>query len=214
VLDPEVLLLDEPFSALDAPTREALIDDLDQVLRDSRATTVFVTHDRAEALRLGDRIAVMIGGRIRQVAAPEDVFGAPADEEVAAFVGVETIVPGRLTCLRDGLATVEVSGVTLQAAPLTDPGEEVLVCVRPEDVVVAPLPEGPRATSARNHLPATVSRIVTAGPHVRVLLDAGFPLVALITRQSLEELELAAGSRVEASFKATAVHLIPHRRQA
>jgi tungstate transport system ATP-binding protein len=216
VLEPEVLLLDEPFSALDAPTREALIDDLDDALRDRRATTVFVTHDRAEALRLGDRIAVMIGGGIRQVGTPAEVFGAAADEEVAAFVGVETIVRGRVTCLSDGLATLEVCGVSLQAAPLVDPSEDVLVCIRPEDVIVARLAADAPASSARNHVPATVVRVLPAGPHVRVVLDAGdagFQLVALITRQSLEELELAPGSRIEASFKATAVHLIPHRRQ-
>jgi tungstate transport system ATP-binding protein len=213
VLEPEVLLLDEPFSALDAPTREALIDDLDDALRDRRATTVFVTHDRAEALRLGDRIAVMIGGGVRQVGAPAEVFGTAADEEVAAFVGVETIVPGRVVCLSDGLATLDVSGVSLQAAPLVDPGEDVLVCIRPEDVIVASLAKDAPASSARNHVPATVVRVLPAGPHVRVVLDAGFQLVALITRQSLEELELVPGSRIEASFKATAVHLIPHRRQ-
>jgi tungstate transport system ATP-binding protein len=212
VLEPEVLLLDEPFAALDAPTRESLIDDLDRILRARQTTTVFVTHDRSEALRLGDRVAVLIGGRIRQIGAPSEVFGAPADEEVAAFLGVETIVPARLVCLQDGLATLEVSGVTVQAAPAADPGADVLACLRPEDVVVARLPEEPRSTSARNHLPATVERIVPAGPHLRVELNAGFPLVALITKQAREDLELSEGSRVEASFKAMAVHLIPRHR--
>jgi tungstate transport system ATP-binding protein len=212
VLEPEVLLLDEPFAALDAPTRETLIDDLDRILRGRNTTTVFVTHDRSEALRLGDRVAVLIDGRIRQIGEPSVVFGAPADEEVAAFLGVETIVPAKLVCLRDGMATLDVSGTTVQAAPALDPGEEVLACLRPEDVVIARLPEEPRTTSARNHLPATVTRILPAGPHIRVELDAGFPLVALITKQAREDLELAPGSRVEASFKAMAVHLIPHRR--
>src|SRR3989304_7854046 len=88
-------------------------------------------------------------------------------------------------------------------------GGGVRVRRRREAVVVAPAPARPAATSARNRLSAVVRRVVNTGPQVRVELDAGFPLVALITKQSLEELGLAEGSPVVASFKATAVHLIP-----
>jgi len=210
-LEPEVLLLDEPFAALDEPTRQALIDDLDRALTETGTTVVFVSHDRAEALRLGDRVAVIIGGLIRQVGPPSQVFAAPADEEVAAFLGVETIVPGCISAVEEGLAVVEVSGGRVEAASaLEGPGAgEVLVCLRPEDVVLSPADDRPPATSARNRLPAVVRRVVRSGAQARVELDAGFPLVALITKQSLEELSLEAGSRVVASFKATAVHLIP-----
>jgi tungstate transport system ATP-binding protein len=211
-LDPEVLLLDEPFSALDQPTREELLDDLSAALRDTGVTTVFVTHDRAEALRLGDRVAVMMGGSIRQVGTAAEVFAAPVDEEVAAFVGVETIVSGRVQSLADGLATIDVGGATVQAvAPSLDSGGEVLVCLRPEDVVLEPAGLDSRPTSARNHLPGAVRRITTVGGQVRVVLDCGFTLVALITKQSLEEMGLSVGDEVVASFKATAVHVIPRR---
>jgi len=210
-LEPEVLFLDEPFAALDAPTREALIDDLDGVLAGQSLTTVFVTHDRSEALRLGDRVAVLMDGRIRQTGTPSEVFGAPVDEQVAAFVGIETIRPGRVRCLDEGIATVDMGGQTVEAAAAGQPGGEVLVCLRPEDIVLSSLTGAEAATSARNRLPATVRRLAPAGPHIRVELDAGFPLVALVTKHSKEELGLAPGSRVLASFKATAVHLIPHR---
>ena len=212
VLEPELLLLDEPFAALDAPTRQALIDDLDAVLSGRRMSTVLVTHDRAEAVRLGDRVAVLIGGRIRQIGRPSEVFGAPADEEVAAFVGIETMQPGRVECSRDGLVTVIAAGRAIEATGTAEPGAEVLVCLRPEDIVLAPASTGESPTSARNRLPAVVRRVLPAGPNLRVELDAGFPLVALITKQSGEELALAPGARVVAQFKATAVHLIPHRR--
>jgi tungstate transport system ATP-binding protein len=209
-LDPEVLLLDEPFSALDQPTREELLDDLSDALRDTGVTTVFVTHDRAEALRLGDRVAVMMGGSIRQVGTAAEVFAAPVDEEVAAFVGVENIVRGRLQSLVDGLATIDVSGAVVQAmAPSLDSGGEVLVCLRPEDVVLEPARLDSHATSARNHLRGTIRRITTLGGQVRVVLDCGPTLVALITKQSLEDMGLAVGDEVVASFKATAVHVIP-----
>ncbi len=208
-LEPEVLLLDEPFAALDEPTRQALIDDLDRALGETATTVVFVSHDRAEALRLGDRVAVIIGGRIRQVGPPSQVFAAPADEEVAAFLGVETIVPGRIHAVEEGLAVVEVAGCRVEAASALQMDGEVLLCLRPEDIVLSPAEDRPTASSARNRLPSVVRRVVRAGAQARVELDAGFPLVALITKQSLEELSLEAGSRVVASFKATAVHLIP-----
>ena len=210
-LEPEALLLDEPFAALDAPSRDALVDDLERALALTNTATVFVTHDRAEALRLGDRLAVLIGGRVRQVGTPQDVFAMPVDEEVAAFVGIETIAPGRVLSLAGGLAVVDVAGQLVEAVAAHEPGADVLVCLRPEDVILSPASDHPSPTSARNHLPAVVSRILSTGPHARVQLDAGFSMVALITKQSLDDLALAPGSRVVASFKATAVHLIPHR---
>ena len=208
-LEPEVLLLDEPFASLDEPTRQALIDDFDRALGDTGTTVVFVSHDRSEALRLGDRVAVMIGGRLRQVGPPTQVFAAPADEEVAAFLGVETIVPGCVRSLERGLAVVELAGCRVEAAVATEASGEVLVCLRPEDVVLSPADDNTPTTSARNRLAAVVRRVVNVGAQARIELDAGFPLVSLITKQSLEELSLCAGSRVVASFKATAVHLIP-----
>jgi tungstate transport system ATP-binding protein len=210
-LEPEVLLLDEPFAALDEPTRQALIDDLDRALGETGTTAVFVSHDRAEAQRLGDRVAVLIGGRLRQVGPPPQVFAEPADEEVAAFLGVETIAPGRVVSVQQGLAVVDVAGCHVEAAADVREGAEVLVCLRPENVVLARAEEQPPASSARNRLAATVRRVVNAGAQARVEMDAGFPLVALITKQSLEELSLGVGTPVVASFKATAVHLIPRR---
>jgi tungstate transport system ATP-binding protein len=86
VLEPQLLLLDEPFSALDPPTRSRLLADLDGLLKDTSTTTVFVTHDLPEAAQLAGRMAVIIGNRLRQVGNPELVFGSPADKEVASFV--------------------------------------------------------------------------------------------------------------------------------
>jgi len=212
VLEPEVLLLDEPFSALDAPTRQALIDDLVAMLAGTSMATVFVTHDRAEALRLGDRIAVLMGGRVRQVGTPAEVFGSPVDEEVAQFVGAETIVAGRVQAIADGVAMVSVAGHLVEGSG--EPaaiGDDVLVCLRPEDVALGAVHEGGLPTSARNHLPARVTRIVPSGPFLRVEVDAGFPLVALITKQSREDLGIEPEVRVMATFKASAVHLIRKR---
>jgi tungstate transport system ATP-binding protein len=209
VLEPELLLLDEPFAALDQPTRERLIEDIGGILREDRTTTVLVTHDRAEALALADRVGVLMGGRLLQVGETASVFRAPVSEEVARFVGVETILDCQVTGQDGTLALLEVGGATLAVAQAARPGEWVRLCLRPEDVTLAPGPLRVDPSSARNRLPGSVVRLVPAGPHVRAVLDCGFPLVALVTARSVEELGLREGAPVVAQFKATAPHLLP-----
>jgi len=97
VLDPELLLLDEPFSALDPPTRDELLLDLETILRETGITTVFVTHDRNEAYMLGNRVAVVIGGRVLQIGATAEVFAQPVNEEVARFVRPPLLMPRQIT---------------------------------------------------------------------------------------------------------------------
>lgn len=209
-LEPELLLLDEPFSALDAPTRSVLLGDLRQLLRETRTTTVFVTHNQEEALGLGDRVAVLLGGRLHQVDTPERVFSTPSDEKVAAFVGVETIVPGRVVAWSDGLARVQVNGQLLSVPFEGALGEDVLICLRPEDVTLLSGDTPDFASSARNRLSGMVVHLSSHGRFYYVTVDCGFPLVAMITAQSLRELGLIEGLQVVATFKATAVHVI-HR---
>ena len=208
-LEPEVLLLDEPFSSLDQPTRESLIDELAGVLQETGVTAVFVSHDRDEAARLAHRVAVLAGGRLRQAGPTAEVFSSPADETVAAYVGVETVAPGRVVESRDGIVLLQVGDAQVEAAGSLSVSE-ALVCIRPEDVVLAPAGVDV-ADSARNHLRGVVRRVTPSGAEARVEIDCGFRLVASITRRSLEDLHLDAGSPVVASFKATAVHLIPRR---
>jgi molybdopterin-binding protein len=208
VLEPDVLLLDEPFAALDAPARAALIPELGAILRADAITTVLVTHDRAEAQAMADRVAVLLDGRIRQLDETSRVFWAPASEEVARFVGVETIVDGEVIGVEGDLATVAVGGRLLQVAARAVTGERVRVAVRPEDVVLVPAPTVWPATSERNRLPGVVQGIVASTPFVRVVVDCGFPLVAAVTSRSVSELGLAPGVAVTAVFKATAAHVI------
>jgi len=207
-LQPEVLLLDEPFSALDAPTRAALLEDLELILSEASLTAIFVTHDRAEALALGDRIAVLIGGRIQQLGTPQEVFASPASEEVAAFVGVETILPGEVVGTHEGLSVVAVNGAHLEVVGEHPRGQKVLVCLRPEDVTIAPAGDSRRPTSARNSLTGQIARLAPLGPLYRVVVDCGFPVVAAITRRSCLDLGLEVGQPVVATFKASAIHVI------
>ena len=206
VLEPDVLFLDEPFAALDAPTRAALVPDLAAILRADGVTTVLVTHDRGEAQALADRVGVIVGGRLLQVDETACVFGAPTSEEVARFVGVETILAGQVIDARDGLADVDVAGHALQIASSARPGQRVRIGIRPEDVTLMTIAARGQS-SARNHFPGTVVRLVPGSP-VKVTLDCGFPLVAAVTTRSVADLRLAPGVQVTAAFKASAAHVI------
>ncbi|OGO64439.1 MAG: hypothetical protein A2030_00555 [Chloroflexi bacterium RBG_19FT_COMBO_50_10] len=207
-LQPELLLLDEPFSALDAPTRARLLQDLHALLSQTDITTIFITHDLDEALLLGDRVAVLLGGVLRQVGRPQDVFTAPSDAEVAAFVGVETVIAGIVSTSHNGQVIVEADGLHLEAVGDAPAGTHVLFCLRPEDITLSH-PENNMVSSARNHLNGHILRMTPSGPLVRVVVDCGLPVVALITRGSASEMKLTQGQLVTATFKATAVHLIP-----
>jgi len=209
VLEPDLLLLDEPFSALDPLTREALTETFHRLQRQTRVTALFVTHDRLEALRLADRIAVMDRGEILQIGTPEEVFGQPVNETVASFVGIETILRGRVESQVAGFAEVRVSsGERVATASSFAAGTPVTLCIRPEEVTLLAPTEVPLSSSARNHFPARVTRILPWGVALKVHLDCGFPLVAFVTRPSVEILNLHEGGTVIATFKATAVHVI------
>jgi tungstate transport system ATP-binding protein len=211
VLDPDVLLLDEPFASVDVAARAQLVEDTERLLRETARACLLVTHDLDEASRLGARMAVVVNGRLRQEDAPQRVLAAPVDPEVAAFVGVETRLPGRLLSVRDGLGTVTVEGRPIEAVTSLPPDGNVLCCLRPEDVtlrVIGPLSPPSQVTSARNRLTGVVVNLAAKGPLVHVTVDCGVVLVAAVTRTSAIEMGLREGERVEASFKATAVHLI------
>jgi molybdenum ABC transporter ATP-binding protein len=206
---PRLLLLDEPFAALDAPTRARLRRDVRALLQTTGTPAVLVTHDRTEALALGDSIAVLVGGRVRQAGAIADVFSHPADADVAASLGVEAVLPARVLGTASGIVELAVDDVMLHAAE-RDPiaaGAQVYACIRAEDVTLET--GGVSHASTRNHLAARVVHISSEGPIDRVTLDCGFALDALITRRSRDELKLAAGMRVTAAIKATSIHLVP-----
>jgi tungstate transport system ATP-binding protein len=204
---PEILFLDEPFSSLDPPSRETLIEDLERILRQTGTTAVFATHDRMEALRLSDRIAVMKEGRVLQIGSPSEVMNQPVDEFVASFVGVETILTGEVTRREGGSFIASILGQEVEAVGEIQVGEQVAFCIRPENVTLT-VPPRQETTSARNVFFGWIVKVVPMGLFHRVHLDCGFPLVAYVTSHSLEGLSLTAGKEIYASFKATAIHVI------
>ncbi len=210
VLRPEILFLDEPFSALDSRTRGELVNDLSHILAETGTTAVITTHEQGEAARLAHRLAVMQGGRIVQLGGLREVLNHPEDPFVAAFVGMETLLKGQVVTCRDGLLFLRVrkdSGDrAMVALGEAQPGQTVLVGVRPEHVALSLQTDN--TSSARNAFPGTVTKVIPHGPFFKIELDCGFFLTAFVTAQSLSELDLQPGRPVVASFKATAVHLI------
>ena len=207
---PRLLLLDEPLSALDTPTRLSLRGEVRHILTREGIPSVVVTHDRSEALALADTAVVLVDGSVRQVGPVAEVFDRPVDADVARVVGVETALPATVVGVDQGLARVLLGGHYLTAVldvPAV-PGDDVYVCIRAEDISLEVGPGG-AGTSPRNHLPAIVTGVIEEGAVVRISLDAGVHLTSVITRPAAAELAIAPGRHVTAVIKSTAVHLIP-----
>jgi molybdate transport system ATP-binding protein len=207
---PRLLLLDEPLSALDRPSQQRLRKELRGLLRTLDIPTVLVTHDRTEALQLGDRLVVMDQGRACQSGDIQQVFDRPTDPAVARILGVETVVLGSVEALSDGMATLAVGPARILAADPGGLGRQAFICIRGEDVAVERGGGPGPGTTARNRLPARITALHPEGSLVRISLDAGFPLESLVTRQACADLGLVEGDSVCAILKAAAVHLIPH----
>jgi tungstate transport system ATP-binding protein len=207
---PDVMLLDEPFASLDPRSREPLIEDMQAILRTTKTTTVLVTHDLAEALRLSDRIAVMTRGAIRQTGSPEDVMNAPMDEFVASFLGIGTILKGKVRESAADSAVVSVSGRDVESAGHFRAGETVALCIRPENIVLSVVSEGfsEAGPGGGNVFSCTVTGVTSMGRSHRITLDCGFPLVTYVSARSREDLGLMEGRRVTASFTALAVRAV------
>jgi molybdate transport system ATP-binding protein len=202
---PDVLLLDEPLSALDARTRAGAARELAAVLREVQAPALLVTHDFAEAAQLGDRVGVIDAGRVVQEGTPTELAAAPRSAFVADFTGA-VVLTGHARSAPDGLTHVELDGGGAVAS--ADRGEgRVAVSVYPWEIAVEPEGEAPHG-SAQNRLPAEVLSVTIVGNRVRLGLVAPQPLAAEITRASAEALDLRAGARVTATWKAAATRLV------
>ena len=205
---PSVLLLDEPFAALDPSTRASLRRTLLALQRKERVTILQVSHDFDEALRLGDLVAVLADGKVLQQGTPEEVFRRPNSAFVAQFTGAGNVLAGEVTQTgateNDGrfMGRFRAAGLELDVvADRTGPCHAV---IRPEEVLVSREP----LTAARNHLRATIERVERLGPVAYIYCDAGRPLVATVTSTGAEAMSLGPGSVVSLTIKATAVLLV------
>ncbi len=208
---PQVLLLDEPFSALDPRRRSRIRREVRSIHQQIGCTVLQVTHDFAEAGLLGDLAIVMDAGGVAQAGPPSAVFQRPATADVAEFLGVENVYAGTVTPAptSNGAGEARILDIALAEAPIhftavgeAGPGPAHAV-LRAEDVVISRVaPE----SSARNCFAGSVIDVSPAGALTRVTVDAaGLSIAAVLTTQSAKELALAPGVAVFASFKATAV---------
>ncbi|MBK9991523.1 MAG: molybdenum ABC transporter ATP-binding protein [Verrucomicrobia bacterium] len=206
---PKLLLLDEPLAALDAERKAAILPYLQRVRDEFGVPVLYVSHVPQEMLALCDDMAVLADGRLLQHGPVEEVFRRPSCPAVARIVGVETVVPGRVLGGEGELVAVSVGKSRLVGLGDQLPAgtTDVLVSIRAEDVLLVNAGSA-AGVSARNCLSCKVTALVTEGATVRVELDCGFALTALLTRQAVAELHLAPGCEVMALIKAPSVHLI------
>jgi len=211
VVHPRVMLLDEPLSALDPERREELQRELMRIHLAVGTTIIHVTHDFEEAISLGDRIAVMHGGKILQTGTPETIFRRPASEFIARFVGVRNVFPAEIKAAATE-ETVLLAHNGLEVAALTRLKGKCHFSIRPEDIILS---KEMLQSSARNHFPGTVTAIANRGMLVYITIAVKpknnpslvTQFICAITHRSHDEMALETGDKVTISFKASAVHV-------
>lgn len=202
--NPKVLLLDEPFSALDENTKANLISEMKELHRKEGITFIHVTHSQEEAMILADRIGIIMNGTIVQVGTPEEIFYKPKTKEIARFVKIENIWEGKVIEKRNEEIIIEIKGKKIVAiSNHFKVGDEVRLIIRPEDVVI-----GEGNTSARNVFKGIVSDIIKHGFYNIVRIDCGFQVEAAVTKQSIENLNIKEGKNINIFFKATSIQVI------
>ena len=211
--EPRILLLDEPLSAIDEGTKLSIISDLKRINREMHLPILYVTHNRDEAISLGDRVIVFEQGLVVAQGLPIEVFGAPVTTSVARLTGIENIFSGRVVGKSEaaGTMTVEVSdgrGVCRVEVPFGNQaqGEHLTIAVPSGDILLAT--EEPVATSLRNRLPGRISAIEDKVNRTVVSVNSGVTWNASVTRQAVQELGLTEGKDVWLAFKTHSCHLL------
>jgi molybdate transport system ATP-binding protein/molybdate/tungstate transport system ATP-binding protein len=201
-VQPDVLLLDEPLSALDPQTREEVQYELHQLQRLLHITILHVTHDFEEAIALGDRIAVIGDGEVKQVGTPEQIFRQPNSEFVARFAMSRNIFPGVIENSDSGDCLFKTGNTAFIVTNKNNGATRATV--RPEDVLIS---LEPFHSSARNTFAGKITRIIDKGSTLYITVDLPPEISALITQNSFREMGLTVGLQVYVTFKASSVHI-------
>jgi molybdopterin-binding protein len=199
---PEILLVDEPLSALDPETKENVQQELRALHRKLGITILHVTHDFEEAISLGNHIAVIGEGQLKQTGTPDEIFRRPNSEFVARFAMARNILQGEVI-KKPGKDVVFRTGNT-ELVVVSEEEGEFHASLRPEDIILS-LEE--IHSSARNCFRGTITRILDKGSTLYITVDVPPELSSLVTRHSFEEMELQEGKQVYVTFKASSIHL-------
>lgn len=193
VFEPDVLLLDEPLSALDKMLREQMQVEIRHLQQRLKMTTVFVTHDQEEALTMSDRVAVMHDGSIQQAGTPREIYDRPRTEFVATFLGASNILEATIKGNEGASTIIDVAGNTLQVGTVSaDAGAKVRFALRPEKISVGSVIGGTTAG-----VPATVRETIYRGAQTFLYLDInGIPVNALVQNAGVEPMNLEPGAAV------------------
>ena len=206
MVQPRVLLLDEPFSAIDPEQRKMVIEATRRVHEELRITIIMVTHNFEEGLYLGHRLGILMAGKLVQVGAPQEVFLQPADPATARFLGSENLFSGHFQRKEETSqdapfpAIFKASSVSLHV--LTEHEGPGFALIHPREITLS---IEPLRSSALNQLEGTILSISPSGSTVHLRVDAGLIFQVLLTHQSLRQLDLAQGSKVYLTFKASSV---------
>jgi len=208
VTEPDVLLLDEPTANLDPVSADLIEELIIRINKKSGTTVIMATHDMIQGQRLADRIGVIMNGSLVQTGTSTEIFYQPGGRDIARFVGIDAITGGIVMENTGGHAVIRVGDCCFEALTDIRKGQRAALYIRPEEVTLTPADSSQEITSMRNRLNGRITRILPYGPYVRVTVDCGFLLTALITRRSCSELGLAIRTDVVAGIKATAIHVL------
>jgi len=198
IVEPKLLLLDEPLSALDINSQLRLRKELKRINRELNISVLHVTHDPEEAMVLADQICVMLDNKIRQVAPPNKLFRKPSDPEVAAFLGTRNVLS--VTKSREGVCSICDKNIYVSSANFSTSH----VWIKPEEILISICPFD---SSARNQFKCRVVEIDPLDSLLAVHIVSGkLPLTALITYASFNKLQIEVGTEVYATFKSSAIH--------
>jgi molybdopterin-binding protein len=200
--EPEILLVDEPLSALDPESRETVQRELRELHRKLGITILHVTHDFEEAISLGNHIAVIGEGQLKQIGTPDEIFRRPNSEFVAKFAMTRNVLQGEVIS-KPGKDVIFRTGNT-EFVVVSDKEGEFHASLRPEDIILS-LEE--IHSSARNCFKGTITQILDRGSILYITVDVPPELSSLVTRHSFEEMELKEGKQVFVTFKASSMHL-------
>jgi len=205
ITEPQIMLLDEPVSAVDPQLKEPFRLELKKYLQTLEITTIYVTHNLNEAYMMADKIAVIGNGHIEQIGNRAEIFDKPQTSFIAKFLG-HNIFEGQAIKEQNKLLLIEINKIQLLSASNTDlAGKNVTITINPKDITLST--KKPPHTEPHNNIPGTLTEIVQTHSTTQVTINAGFPIKTMIAFSEIKKLNITIGDRVYACFSPSALNV-------